>query len=61
MVKKTQLRPGQIAEISGQYGLRGARGADLGRESTIVSGEPAPPTPKKGQSWKLTDRTKHKN
>ena len=60
MAKKPQLRPGQRAGTSGQYGLQGARGADLGRESTIVRGEPAPPTPKKGQSWKLTDRTKHK-
>ena len=60
MAKKTQLRPGQIAEISGQYNLQGPRGGSRGREATITRGKPAPPAPKKGMSWKLVDRTKHK-
>ena len=60
MAGKTELKPGQRAPRSGQYGLRGPRGGDLGREATITRGEPAPPTPKKGESWRLNDPTKHK-
>ncbi len=60
MAKKTELRPGERAKTSGQYDLRGPRGGSRSREATITRGEPAPPTPDKGMSWKLTDRTKHK-
>ena len=60
MTGKTELKPGEHAGRSGQYGLRGPRGGDKGREATITRGEPGPPTPEKGQTWKLTDPTKHK-
>jgi hypothetical protein len=60
MPNQTSLRPGQRADRSGQYGLTGPRGGDRGREATITKGEPAPPTPHKGESWKLSDPTRHK-
>lgn len=61
MANKSDLKPGQQADRSGQYGLRGPRGGDKGREATIVRGKPAPPTPQKGDSWHLNDPTKHQS
>ena len=60
MPKKPMLKPGQKAEISGQYELTGPRGGSREREATIVKDEPAPPTPETNMTWKLADRTKHK-
>jgi hypothetical protein len=57
--QSSSLRPGQAVPQSGQYGLRGVRGGDLGREVTGVAGRPLPPTPKPGQSYRLVDATKH--
>lgn len=50
--------PGQKAPASGQYKIVGPRGGSTGVERTVVKGEPLPPTLSKGQSYKLTDRTK---
>jgi hypothetical protein len=58
MPKKTH-RPGQKAPKSGQYGIRGPRGGDTGKERTVTRGEPFPPTPKRGQKYVLVDPTKH--
>ncbi|RJQ08783.1 MAG: YjzC family protein [Bacillota bacterium] len=55
------LKPGQKAPESGQYGIVGPRGGKTGREATVTKGEPLPPTPKPGQGYVLTDRTKHKD
>jgi hypothetical protein len=52
-------KPGQNAPASGQYGIRGTRGADTGKERTVTRGEPLPPTPKPGQSYVINDRTKN--
>lgn len=52
-MKKT-YRPGEIAQISGQYRLVGTK-----REATVTRGEPLPPTPKNGQKWLLVDQTRH--
>ena len=52
-------KPGQKATRSGQYGIRGPRGADTGKERTVTRGEPFPPTPKPGQKYVLVDPTKH--
>lgn len=57
---KNTFKPGQIAPRSGEYGVRGVRGGDLGREITATRGEPLPPTQKPGQSYVLNDPTKHK-
>lgn len=54
------LKPGTPAPKSGQYGVRGPRGGDLGREITSTAGNPLPPTQKPGQSYTLVDPTKHK-
>lgn len=40
------IKPGQIVPNSGIYRTRG-------RRATMVEGEPAPPTPKSGQKWRL--------
>jgi hypothetical protein len=52
-------KPGQKAPVSGQYGIHGQRGADTGRERTVVKGEPLPPTPKPGQVYVVNDPTKN--
>ncbi|GAA2912193.1 hypothetical protein JOD62_001953 [Microbacterium keratanolyticum] len=54
-----QLRSGQIAKQSGQYGVVGPRGGATGREVTVTKGEPMPPTPKPNMGFKLVDATKH--
>jgi hypothetical protein len=56
-----KLRPGSKATRSGQYEIVGARGKQTGVERTVTKGEPLPPTPKRGQSYKLVDPTKHRN
>lgn len=52
-------KPGQTATRSGQYAIVGPRGGATGAERTVTKGEPLPPTPKAGQSYKLVDPTKH--
>jgi hypothetical protein len=49
------LKPGTPAPKSGQY-----QNTTTGTEVTTTRGEPLPPTPGKGQSYKLVDLTKHK-
>ncbi len=50
-----QLKPGMTAPRSGQY-----ENTTTHREVTVTRGEPMPPTPARGQSYKLVDQTKHK-
>jgi hypothetical protein len=57
---KKQLKPGQIAPVSGQYEIVGPRGGRTGNERTVTKGEPMPPTPEKGQQYIIVDKTKHK-
>ncbi len=52
-------RPGEKAEISGQYAVIGANGKPSGDEVTVVKGEAFPPTPRNGQAYRLVDITKH--
>lgn len=49
------LPPGTKAKISGQY-----KNEKTKTEVTVTKGEPLPPTPEKGQGYKLVDKTKHK-
>jgi hypothetical protein len=51
------LKPGQRAPASGQYGLTGPRGGQLGPERTVTQGEPLPPTPKPNQGYVFVDPT----
>lgn len=52
------FKPGQKAPDSGQYKIIGPRGGQ-GPERTVTKGEPLPPTPKSGSTYKLVDKTKH--
>lgn len=54
------LAPGSRAPASGQYQQIGPRGGK-GKEVTAVKREPLPPTPSKGTTYKLVDRTKNKS
>ena len=47
-------KPGERAPVSGQYGIKGTR-----QERTVVRGEPLPPTPRSGQSYRLNDATRN--
>jgi len=60
MSNSKALRPGVKARRSGQYQQIGPRGGK-GKEVTVVKGEPLPPTPSKGASYKLVDATKNKS
>jgi hypothetical protein len=50
------MKPGQKAPRSGEYEIIGARGRNTREGSTVVRGEPLPPTSKPGHSHML--RTK---
>jgi len=56
---KQTFKPGQTATRSGQYEIIGPRGGETGKERTVVTGEPLPPTPKAGQVYVLVDKTKN--
>jgi hypothetical protein len=51
--------PGQTAPRSGQYQITGKRGGETDKERTVTKGEPLPPTPERGQQYKVVDPTKH--
>ena len=52
--RNSGLKPGQTAPNSGQYKIVGPRGGN-GPERTVTKGEPMPPTPKPGSTYKLVD------
>jgi hypothetical protein len=54
------LRPGETVPVSGLYQQIGPRGGK-GTEVTSVKGEPLPPAPVKGTTYKLVDPAKHKS
>lgn len=54
------LRPGDSTPRSGQYERIGPRGGRSGEEVTSTAGNPLPPTPRPGQSYRLVDPTKHR-
>lgn len=58
--KNSGYRPGQKVPQSGQYEQLGPKGGVI-KEVTGVKGEPFPPTPRPGGSYKLTDPTKNKS
>ena len=49
-------RPGQKAPYSGLAEIVGANGDSTGAERTVVKGEPFPPTPRKGQVYRIVDK-----
>ena len=56
-----KFKPGEKAPASGQYEIIGSRGGETGEERTVVRGEPLPPTPGPGQSYRIVDRSKNKS
>lgn len=52
-------KPGEPARNSGQVEIIGPRGGHTGKERTTTKGNPLPPTPKSGQTYKMVDRTKN--
>jgi hypothetical protein len=58
MSKKVKVKPGHKAPVSGQYQIIGPRGGK-GAERTVTKGEPLPPPPAKGSTYRLVDPTKH--
>ena len=58
--KYSGLKPGQTVPRSGQYQQIGPRGGK-GPEVTCVKGEPLPPAPVKGTTYRLVDATKHRS
>ncbi len=54
-----KFKPGDRVPCSGQAEIIGQKGGKTGVERTIVKGEPFPPTPQSGQSYKIVDKTKH--
>ena len=54
-MSKQILNPGEKAPDSGQY-----QNSKTKTEVTVVKGKQLPPTPAKGQGYKLVDPTKHK-
>lgn len=60
MGKPSKFKPGQTAPRSGQYETIGPRGGK-GKEVTVVKGEPLPPTPSPGSTYKLVDPSKNKS
>ena len=59
MTKHGGYKPGEEAPHSGQYEIIGQRGGRTGVERTVTKGEPLPPTPESGQTYKIVDKTKH--
>lgn len=53
------LKPGMTAPRSGQYEIVGPRGGRTGEERTVVRNEPLPPTPERGQGYRIADPTKN--
>jgi hypothetical protein len=61
MSRKPNYKPGETAPASGQYEIVGPRGGRTGEERTVVKGEPLPPTPTSGQTYRIVDRTKNES
>jgi hypothetical protein len=54
-------KPGETVPVSAQYEIVGPRGGGTGQERTGVRGKTLPPTPEKGQQYKVVDPTKNKS
>jgi hypothetical protein len=60
MSKRSGLKPGTAAPVSAQYQQVGPRGGS-GKEVTVPKGHVLPPTPTRGTTYKVVDRTKNKS
>jgi len=59
-MKKKRFKPGTPAPVSAQYQQIGPRGG-AGKEVTVPKGKVLPPTPTRGGTYKIVDRTKNKS
>lgn len=57
---KRTYKPGETALDSGQFILRGSRGAYHDLEITVPQGKTIPATPRPGMTYYLKDVTRHK-
>jgi len=55
------FKPGQPVPKSGQYGVKGPKGGDLGKEVTVSKGDVFPPTVKPGQTYVMNDPSNNKS
>ena len=55
----SKLKPGEPAPKSGIYDKIGPRGGDTGKQIIAEKGDPLPPAPKSGMSYKLAITAKH--
>jgi hypothetical protein len=53
------FKPGQVADVSGLYEVRGPRGGDADRQITVVKGRRFPPAEKRGETYELAEPAKH--
>lgn len=60
MKRHGALKPGQKAPASAQYRQIGPRGGK-GKEVTVTRGEPLPPAPTPGTTYRIADRTDNKS
>ncbi len=61
MARSSHVKPGDTVPASGLYEIIGARGGATGKERTMARGETAPPTPKQGQSYRISERARNKS
>jgi hypothetical protein len=61
VMSNKNLKPGETAPASGQYGVNGPRGGRTSREVTLQKGDTVPPIGKSGSTVTLVDRTKNKS
>ena len=55
------LKPGEKAPASGEYEIVGSRGGRTGEERTVPKGRPLPPTPNKGEGYRLSRRARNRS
>lgn len=58
---KPKLKPGEVASASGLYEILGPRGGHTGKERTVSKGETLPPTPRPGERYRMSVRTRNKS
>ena len=56
--RKDTFRPGQRAPVSGRYEAVGPSGELVGEAVHVTDGDPFPPTPNKGQGYRLAKQIK---
>ncbi len=58
---RREFKPGAKAPVSGEYEIVGPRGGRTGEERTVSKGEVLPPTPTRGESYRISRRARNKS